>query len=833
MVSIGGQYEHLNSEGGMSVSLPVGAALLVAAVWQHPAGLVDDRTILEVREKLETQEWARDVYREKKALVDKWVEVSSERLEEVFPTKRSNVYHNFSCPDDRSRLQFDPFENGDFVCPTCGRHYAPEFDAGIYAEGDKYHGTVYDGWACLFYQTAADVASDIGVFTRLEKDDRYAKRGIEILRLFARALRQTPTENLGKGQEARILRYNREGDSNLLGRLAVAHELLRDSMTQAEREEIERDVLRRMLDEGMIEPFYPYDHNNLYQWHRTIVQTAIALEDEAAIDWSYGYGKASPDLLPDHHSIRRMAEEYFLPDGAYWGLCSGYHLYPLHALCEFAVLSRNLSAMDPQRFPAAKYDFTCPDNPAGETIKRAIEWFLSMAMPDRTMPTVGDSMAPRAGLDDYYMTAEVGYRFFDVAAIGDYESLRQGDRVWPGLLYGSPEIRRQPTSFTSSFLFGGWVSLRNEWQGNRVWVGLNALKPGSGHQHADRLTLLHYSHGRLLSLEKATPYNEMTTRVLGKLSPSHNTVTVDRLSQTCGNELSGEQVPTVRYFFACPIAKFAEIRADKVYPQTTCYRRSVVLVEDVVVDLFDAQGGTTHDWIVNHAGGPPFVSLDLQPATFEPEEWLANGTGKVLRGEANSTWSSLWRVEDATSRLTVLGGAASKVYGLETYPVDSAVVTAEHPPCQTLCVRRNDQSPFLAVWDAWKETPNFAQGALSADNPKGVSIRTGTHTYHILFGTGEARWDDGVRLKSDSALLLLRDRNASVLIGGSTGQIETPEGNFDMISEIPLSVAADWSGEKLETFIAGDIQYDTYGGIDHPRPAPKVVPAITGSLLGN
>jgi MoxR-like ATPase len=81
--------------------------------------------------------------------------------------------------------------------------------------------------------------------------------------------------------------------------------------------------------------------------------------------------------------------------------------------------------------------------------------------------------------------------------------------------------------FTSSQLSSGWVSLRNEWQGNRAWIGLNALIPGGGHQHADRLTLLSYQQGQLLALEKATPYNESVTRNLGTLSPSHSTVTVD------------------------------------------------------------------------------------------------------------------------------------------------------------------------------------------------------------------------------------------------------------------------------------------------------------------
>ena len=238
-------------------------------------------------------------------------------------------------------------------------------------------------------------------------------------------------------------------------------------------------------------------------------------------------------------------------------------MYSLNAFCEVAVISRNLSASDPRRFPAAQYDLTAPANPGSQVIRNALHWFISLALPDRTMPTIGDSMAPRAGMSDYFATAEVGYRYFDLQAVGDYETLRNGQRSWGALLYGAPQIVSTPLPYTSSYLSSGWVSLRNEWQGNKVWIGLNALVPGGGHQHADRLSLLSYSHGKLLALEKATPYNENVTRELGTFSPSHNTVTVDQTSQKQGEALSGDEVPVVAYFFAPSVAKFAELPADQ------------------------------------------------------------------------------------------------------------------------------------------------------------------------------------------------------------------------------------------------------------------------------
>jgi len=204
-----------------------------------------------------------------------------------------------------------------------------------------------------------------------------------------------------------------------------------------------------------------------------VIQTGLALERDDLIDWSFGYGAASPENLPEHRSVRRILATHFKPDGAYWELCSGYHLYPLTHLCQLAVLSRNLSRMDPVRFPPEKYDLTKRDGEGGKVIHNALTWFVSMAMPDRTMTIVGDSPSPRSGMDSYPMTAEVGYRYFDILAVGDYQGLREGNRSWDGLLYGAPAIVQHPTPSVSSYLSSGWVSLRNDWQGNRLWVGLD------------------------------------------------------------------------------------------------------------------------------------------------------------------------------------------------------------------------------------------------------------------------------------------------------------------------------------------------------------------------
>jgi len=320
--------------------------------WQHPAGIVTKDTVAEVRRRIQTLDWAADMVAARREKLEPWLEIESEELARVFPKTRGNVYHNFSCPDDRHRLTFDPFQPDSYTCPSCGKTYPADTNAGIYETDHRYHGTMRDGWECLFYQQAGANAADMGLLGRLEEDGtRYFDRGIEILMLYADTLEGLETDVFADRQLSRILTYHREGDNKVLNDLARAYELLRDRMTQEQRARFEKVALQRMLDDVMLEPLYAYNHNNIYQWYRTVLQTSLCLEREDLIDWSFGHGSYSHENLAEHVSISRIIETHFKPDGAFWELCSGYHLYPMHAFCEMAVLTRNLSQMDPERFP--------------------------------------------------------------------------------------------------------------------------------------------------------------------------------------------------------------------------------------------------------------------------------------------------------------------------------------------------------------------------------------------------------------------------------------------------------------------------------------------------
>ena len=216
--------------------------------------------------------------------------------------------------------------------------------------------------------------------------------------------------------------------------------------------------------------------------------------------------------------------------------------------------------------------------------------------------------------------------------------------------------------------------------------------------------------------------------------------------------------------------------------------------------------------MVHHAGPAPVLSMETAGAAFEPAEWLYNGTGHVRRGAGDALWDARWTVNGVTSRLTMLPAAQTEVFALETYPTDNAFITENDPPCQTLCVRRNHDAPFVAVWDAWTEAPNLTN-VTPGNGPKSVKIVTQSNVYYMVFG-GETAFPDGVTVATDGVFALYRASGAVMFAGGTFAAVSAPEGTLRVSSDGPASISAECAGGVATLDVSGNVQYDTWGGVD-------------------
>ena len=167
---------------------------------------------------------------------------------------------------------------------------------------------------------------------------------------------------------------------------------------------------------------------------------------------------------------------------------------------------------------------------------------------------------------------------------------------------------------------------------------------------------------------------------------------------------------------------------------------------------------------------------------------------------------------------------------VETFPLDNAVVTKEHPPCQTLCVRREKDVAFLAVWDAWKDVHNL-KTVESVTGENALILKTQGNIYYFKVGEGTVTFPDGVVLEGDANVSLLRNRDVLSFAGGTCTSVTASGGSFSMGLNAPgCAEITCFQGTYHETK-APLLQYDTYGGNNHPRNADTLDLHKEGTLL--
>lgn len=838
--------------------------------WLHPAGWVSRDNFLEMREKVRTQPWAREELRRLQAEVRPWVEIPMARLRELTPTRRGNVYHNFTCPDDHTRLTFDPFENRTFRCPTCVKSFDAQQESNVYPPGDTYHGTFYDGWSCLYFISIAQQAWKMGLVYQIAGDEACAARAAEILLLYADIAPGMPREMVGGSKV--IFTYNREGEVRIL-EFAGAYDLIRNSgvLSAEQRAHIERDFLKPFCDDVFMDPEMRADWNNVYWWQLAIAQVGVALEDMHYIDYAFGLGDYSAEKRPEHRSLTYAALHHFRPDGAHFGLNTGYQLYPLTALLQTIALGANLAEQEPGRFPAEQFDLRDPRNPVGDVARRAVYWYLSLSLPDYSMATVGDSMLSRDSMKAYDPIAELAYRYFGVGEVAYYPRMSEKRGLW-GLLWGAPEIQRRPVPFESAHLSSGFTALRQEHEGQRLYVGLNHLQPGDGHQHADRLGIITYASDRLLGLEKGTPYNNAPVQNAARASYSHSTVTVDRASQPNGSKLKGDAVPKLAWLQSAPGVEIAEVRADGIYPQTSRYRRVVALVAGLVLDVFDVAGGETRDWLYHCAGQPAF-SLDMQPREgFDTPAYVVGGTAHYERAATDATWSCTYALPALPDsplpgqrvavqhKVTMVGAPGTEVCHLGTYPVQAAGAgigfsdnltgtvlsggrtSAPETPSpfagltHSLLARRSaGDSPFVAIYETFAARARLqAAELIPATPPEAVVLGYAADDCGGLLvynpDAGRARFSgpmgDG-RLDGHLALVRCstRGRVESVSLLGARKLLL---GGFSVTLRAPGNVLLTRGADgRFEAQAWADVAYETVGGERLVAPCDSVDALVT------
>lgn len=679
--------------------------------YEHPAGYISVSTVREMRQKYSQYDWAKKIVAKHQAKCAEWLEQDIGTILSVIPKKRVGVYHLFTCPESKVRLAFSPFEDDHFRSPETGRVFRAAEPSPVYPKESPHYGTYYDGWGCLFVLQLFDACYRSGLLYQILEEPQYAEWVSRVLVYYTDEVvpNLVLDENFGP---KRILTYAREGDAIYLNNLIMAYELVRNAgfLSEPEKRRIEDRFIRVICDKAIMDDEYRRDHNNIPHFQGTVIHAGIAIGEPRYLEFGFGYGDYAPERRPEHRSLAYIAGNHFKDDGAHIDVCSGYHLYAATPFYRNLYIGHNLSQNAPESFPPEIFDYFSQKHPRSSSIRGVARWASAMATFDGILPTVGDSMAATASCMTYDPFGEIAYRYCGFSELGLEEPIIQGERPDNALIVGLPTIETKEIETRSANLSSGYAVLKR----NGIYTALNALIPGGGHQHADRLNLILYTNERLMGMEKATPYNDMSLRGHCTFSWAHNTVVVDRTSQPQGERLQPEQVPRVTAFLDHPKAGVMRAEGNRLYESTSLYSRTVVQVGSILVDFFHVKGGETHDFVYHNYGETFLTDVTLAKSTeaFDTPDYVLGGKksfeSAAVEKNVRATWSfpavpdSVYptRHTPAAMSLTLLSpesaGLKTTVCHLLTQPFEP-----HNPLTHTFLARREGpENTFVSVFES-------------------------------------------------------------------------------------------------------------------------------------
>ncbi|MBM3335896.1 heparinase II/III family protein, partial [Candidatus Sumerlaeota bacterium] len=441
-----------------------------------------DRLLERMKTRIEQQRWARQIWETRLETARRWVALKME-----IPKTGGGYFHDYACPDDGARLEFNPARPRQHLCPTCKRLLTgPQLDAY---------------WVSIVHASNIQTAKALALNARLFGNEADAKWAKDILQYYARHYEEYPVHGNRAGQ-GRIFFQSLDESVNMLEAAAV-FELLLPSELSADEADVVREKLFRPAG-ALVRKFHRGVHN-IQCWHAAFLLTcAIICDDKPLRDEALA-------------SVEANLIKGVTPDGWWWEGSPGYHFYTLSALNRLAI-------------PARHNQLTT------EHTSRMIEMLMvpfRVAYPDLNLPAVNDTHIPRlASLAPYL---EAGIYLFDDQRLGAalsqlYESGKVERSSFEALCYGPDKLARgdQLVQKSERLDHAGMAILRRPRSG--LYALLRSGIYQGGHDHPDRLGLIVYGLGQQLAPDLGTCGYGLPLLRWYRSTVAHNTLVIDEHS---------------------------------------------------------------------------------------------------------------------------------------------------------------------------------------------------------------------------------------------------------------------------------------------------------------
>ena len=546
--------------------------------------------------------------------------------------------------------------------------------------GGYYHAGGEDYEITQKHYDLSNAARDLALLWQLTGEHKYADKSKEILVAYAgKYLSYEIHDKDGKtGDKASAGgRATAQGinEAAWVIPLAWACDLIYDTLSPAERDNIAKNILRPAAELLIVNNEGRHNHQSWYNSGIGVI--GFALGEKEYVEHAL-YKKGSGFFYQMKSSVT--------PDGLWYEGSMHYQFYVLQALAPLAEAAYH-----------AGIDFY------HETGYKALFDF-PIAYADATMrlPVINDGREVYLGANDRRRYYEAAYRHLQDARY--LNVLRASDRVsLEALVFGVSELPQAPALPwpSADFAKSGLAVLRAGKDFNAKQVVLNYMGYEGGHSHPDQLGIVLFGVGRMLAPDAGSiKYEDPVHTGWYKQSLAHNLIVVSEKSQLRA------PVGTLDVFARGTSLQVARATTTKSYGSVNL-ARTLLLNDEYLVDVFQADGlvEETFDWVYHNYGR--FSShLNLQPTILGK----ANGyeyLSKITSAKTDAAWRAEWFIaSDQKVRLFMAGAPGTQVIATEGM-VAALVGDGTSPEKVPLVIarRKAKNASFISIIEPYSAAP--------------------------------------------------------------------------------------------------------------------------------
>ena len=551
-----------------------------------------------------------------------------------------------------------------------------------------------------------------------------------------------------------------EGTS--LHKLILAYDLVASTLDDAERRTIERDLL---LDAAPLLFADPAINNKTGMNRAAVALIGVVCGDPLLVRFGLD-------------GFVRAVRDWWLPDGG-TPESLGYSSMMLHGVWRIAEALRHYSDPPDIDLPPVRLDKL--DLYAWPRYRAVWQGMARTLLPNLEYPLLADNRKPchlspmlATVLARAYPTEQHTQLCDAIQAIPRCYAGRIAQFWYGAHLDSAPLFYRRAHNAIPRAALPAFVSdlgpdlnigtLRSGQDGRQSALILSAAG-WKGHHHFDHLNL-YYWHDQqewLTDLGYLWDMEDVNPKV--KRTLAHNLVLVDEAEQRS----KGRQ-GTFHLFHADPAGVQVMEASSDVYDAATTYRRTVAVLgegeQEIVVDIFRVEGGTTHDWVLHG----PHNHWQVEGLTLAPHHAHLYDLHSVQRATSTTPWVATWgEGDEAPFRVHLPASDGETVYIGQGFGQRAAFDRGATVP---YVVRRRVGGPsvFVTVYSVGDFVRQVSVPHCDATTLNVVVQIATTQGTHTVVSLGPERNPlhvemDGAALACDGAIAAITPTGATLLGG--------------------------------------------------------------------